>query len=176
METTNEVYPDIEKKEYGGFWIRVAAYLIDSIIIGIPLSIISFLILLFFFGTSDITYLIMADPAYMETGMTDEEALSFLLTYLGAIIVTSIISIIIAVAYFAGLHASKWQATIGKKALGLKVTDLKGERISFWRGLGRYLAMSFLSGILFIGYIMVGITEKKQGLHDLIAGTMIIKK
>ncbi|WP_338451882.1 RDD family protein [Niallia oryzisoli] len=176
METTNEVYSYEEKKEYGGFWIRVAAYLIDSIIIGIPLSIISILILLVFFGTSDITYLIMADPTYMESGMTDEEAMSFLATYFGSIIVTSIVSVIIAVAYFAGLHASKWQATIGKKAVGLKVTDLNGNRISFWRGLGRYLAMSFLSGILFIGYIMVGLTEKKQGLHDLIAGTVVLKK
>ncbi|KAA9026048.1 RDD family protein [Niallia endozanthoxylica] len=176
METTTEVNQYEEKNVYGGFWIRVAAYLIDSIIIGIPLTIISILILLLFFGTSDITYLMMADPAYMETGMTDEEALSFLATYFGSIIVTSIVSIVIAVAYFAGLQASKWQATIGKKALGLQVTDLKGERISFWRGFGRYLAMSFLSGILFIGYIMVGITEKKQGLHDFIAGTVVVKK
>ncbi|WP_071395507.1 RDD family protein [Bacillus tuaregi] len=176
METTNEVYSYEENKEYGGFWLRLAAYLIDSIIVGIPLSIISILILVFFFGTSDITYLIMADPEYMDTAMTDDEALSFLATYLGSIFVTSIVSICVAVAYFAGLHASKWQATIGKKMLGLKVTNLRGERISFWRGLGRYLAMSFLSGILFIGYIMVGLTEKKQGLHDLIAGTIVVKK
>ena len=89
---------------------------------------------------------------------------------------TCLINLVSAVAYFAGLHASKWQGTIGKKILGLKVTDLKGNRISFWRAFGRYLAMSFLSGILLIGYIMAAFTEKKQGLHDLIAGTLVVKK
>uniref|UniRef100_UPI0013C2DACA RDD family protein n=1 Tax=Klebsiella pneumoniae TaxID=573 RepID=UPI0013C2DACA len=97
-------------------------------------------------------------------------------SYLGAIAVIILVSLIAAVAYFAGMHASKWQATVGKKLLGLKVTDLHGNRITFWRALGRYLAMSFLSGILLIGYIIAAFTEKKQSLHDLIASTIVIKK
>ncbi|KAB2337325.1 RDD family protein [Cytobacillus depressus] len=174
METILEKQHYDEQKEYGGFWIRFAAYLIDSIIIGVPLLIISTIIFMIFFGSTGAFEMMMADPYSAE--ISDEQALMFLGSYLGAVGITGLISIIVAVAYFAGLHSSKWQATIGKKLLGLKVTDLKGNRISFWRALGRYLAMSFLSGILLIGYIIAAFTEKKQSLHDLIAGTVVVKK
>lgn len=174
METTLEKQPYEERKEYGGFWIRFAAYLIDSIIIGLPLSIITIIIFMIFFGTSGAFDLLFADP--YATELSDQEAFLFLGSYLGALGLSMLINIVGAVAYFAGLHASKWQATVGKRLLGLKVTDLKGSRITFWRALGRYLAMSFLSGILLIGYIIAAFTEKKQSLHDLIAGTIVIKK
>ncbi|MBY0120895.1 RDD family protein [Bacillus sp. S/N-304-OC-R1] len=174
METILEKQPYEERKEYGGFWIRFAAYLIDSIIIGLPLSIITIIIFMIFFGTSGALELLLADPS--ATDISDEQAFLFLGSYLGALGLSFLINIVGAVAYFAGLHSSKWQATVGKRLLGLKVTDLKGDRISFWRALGRYLAMSFLSGILLIGYIIAAFTEKKQSLHDLIAGTIVIKK
>ncbi|MEM5593714.1 RDD family protein [Niallia circulans] len=73
------------------------------------------------------------------------------------------------------LHSSKWQATIGKKLLGLKVEDLKGNKLSFWRSLGRYIVSSLLSGILLIGFILAAFTEKKQALHDLIVGSIVVK-
>lgn len=176
METALEKQPFESTKEYGGFWIRFAAYLIDTIIVGIPLSILTIVIFMIFFGASDAFNMLLSDPSYMETEMTDAEALSLLGSYFGAAGVSGIISLVVALAYFAGLHASKWQGTVGKKILGLKVTDLNGNRISFWRALGRYLAMSFLSGILLIGYIIAAFTEKKQALHDLIAGTVVVKK
>lgn len=174
METILEKQPYEDNKEYGGFWIRFAAYLIDSIIIGLPLGIITFIIFMIFFGTSGAFEMLIADPYAAE--LSDEEAFLFLGSYLGALGLSILINIVCAVAYFAGLHSSKWQATVGKRLLGLKVTDMKGSRISFWRALGRYLAMSFLSGILLIGYIIAAFTEKKQSLHDLIAGTIVIKK
>ncbi|MFD2443327.1 RDD family protein [Bacillus sp. CGMCC 1.16607] len=160
-----------QKREYAGFWIRFAAYLLDSIIIGIPATII---ILIVFFGAFGATvgFESFTDPAYLEAEMTDQEAFAFL----GAYLLSILISILLTVIYFAGMHSSKWQATIGKKLIGLVVTDLKGNRISFWRGLGRYLAMAFLSGIFMIGYIVAAFTEKKQALHDLIAGTLVLKK
>ncbi|MBU8877625.1 RDD family protein [Bacillus sp. FJAT-29790] len=170
MEINLEKQENEETKEYGGFWIRFAAYLIDSIVIGIPLSILSIIIFMIFFGTSGAYDVIFADPEYMDPDMV------YLGSYFGAMGITTLINIGAVVAYFAGLHASKWQATVGKKLLGLKVTDLHGNRISFWRAFGRYLAMSFLSGILLIGYIIAAFTEKKQALHDLIAGTIVIKK
>lgn len=175
METTLEKQSYESRREYGGFWIRFAAYLIDSIIVGIPLFILSIVIFMIFFGTSDDFNIMMNDPAYFETEMTDAEAMAMLGSSLGATGVTVIVNLVIALAYYAGLHASKWQATVGKKLLGLKVTDLNGNRISFWRALGRYLAMSILSGILFIGFFIAAFTEKKQALHDLIAGTVVVK-
>lgn len=169
-ETYNE-----ERVEYGGFWIRFAAYLIDSIVIGIPLFIVTVIIFLVFFGTMDVFSILVesTNPGYE---MTEEEAFALLGSYFGAFAVAVIINFLAAVAYFAGLQSSKWQATVGKKLLGLKVTDLQGDRITFGRALGRYFAMVFLSGILCIGYIIAAFTEKKQSLHDLIASTLVIKK
>lgn len=174
METILDKQPYEERKEYGGFWVRFAAYFIDSIIIGVPLLIVTIIIFMSFFGSTGAIDIFLGDPYASE--LTDEEALLFLGSYFGALGLTLLINLVGTVAYFAGLHASKWQATVGKKLLGLKVTDLRGNRISFWRALGRYLAMSFLSGILLIGFIIAAFTEKKQSLHDLIAGTTVIKK
>ena len=173
METSLEKQPYESTKEYGGFWLRFAAYLIDSIIVGIPLTILSIVIFMIFFGTSDAFNMMISDPSYMEAEMTDAETLAFMGSYFGALGVTFLVNLVAAVAYFAGLHASPWQGTVGKKLLGLKVTDLNGDRISFWRALGRYFAMAILSGICLI---IAAFTEKKQALHDLIAGTVVFKK
>jgi uncharacterized RDD family membrane protein YckC len=78
--------------------------------------------------------------------------------------------------YFALMESSDKQATFGKQAVGLRVTDIHGERISFANATGRHFA-KFLSGmIMYIGYFMAGFTEKKQGLHDIIAQTLVVKK
>jgi uncharacterized RDD family membrane protein YckC len=58
---------------------------------------------------------------------------------------------------------------------GMKVTDLHGNRISFARATGRHFAKILSTMILFIGFIMVGFTERKQGLHDILAGTLVRK-
>ena len=69
--------------------------------------------------------------------------------------------------------SSSYQATFGKMIFGMKVTDLYGNRVSFARATGRHFA-KWLSGmIFFIGYIMAGFTERKQGLHDMLAGTLV---
>jgi len=75
--------------------------------------------------------------------------------------------------YEALLESSSYQATLGKMIFGMKVTDLNGHRISFGRATGRHFAKWLSTMILCIGYIMVGFTERKQGLHDLLAGTLV---
>jgi uncharacterized RDD family membrane protein YckC len=65
-------------------------------------------------------------------------------------------------------------ATPGKRLLGIKVTNMVGQPISFWRGVGRS-ASKLISSIFFIGYIMAAFTKNKQALHDLMAGTLVIK-
>ena len=67
------------------------------------------------------------------------------------------------------------QGTLGKKALGMIVTDLDGGRIGFGRATGRYFAKILSALILGIGFIMVAFTQRKQGLHDLIASTLVYK-
>jgi uncharacterized RDD family membrane protein YckC len=75
--------------------------------------------------------------------------------------------------YEALMESSSYQATLGKMIFGMKVTDLGGNRISFERATGRHFAKILSAMILGIGYIMVGVTERKQGLHDLLAGTLV---
>ena len=77
--------------------------------------------------------------------------------------------------YEALMESSSHQATLGKMIFGMKVTDLNGNRISFARATGRHFAKWLSTMILFIGYIMVGLTDRKQGLHDILAGTLVLK-
>lgn len=144
--------------KYAGFWIRLAAYFIDGIIIGIPLLFIAFVLGIFSTFSSN----------NVNSGMYTETLLILdLFFYLGALM--------FSILYYAGMNASKWQGTLGKIMVGIHVTDLNGQRISFGRALGRYLA-AILSSIFFIGYIMAAFTKKKQSLHDLIAGTVVVYK
>ena len=76
--------------------------------------------------------------------------------------------------YTALFESSAMQATPGKKAIGLKVTDLQGNRISFGRATGRYFAEWITGMTLFVGYVMVAFTQKRQTLHDMIAGTVVV--
>jgi uncharacterized RDD family membrane protein YckC len=140
--------------EYGGFWRRFAAYLIDSIIVFIAMSVLGSLLGL---GTT--------------TAETGDWSASF--AYSADDAPSTLMSLAIGIAYFAGLESSAWQATIGKKALNMVVTDVNGRRISFLRAVGRYFAKILSAVILMIGYIMVAFTKRKQGLHDMLAGTLV---
>jgi uncharacterized RDD family membrane protein YckC len=74
------------------------------------------------------------------------------------------------------MESSAKQATVGKMALGLVVTDLNGNRITFARATGRYFGKALSSLILHIGYLMAGFTPKKQALHDIIAECLVVKQ
>jgi uncharacterized RDD family membrane protein YckC len=78
--------------------------------------------------------------------------------------------------YYALLESSVWQATIGKKLLGLKVTDLAGNRISFARASGRFFGKILSGMILGIGFLMAGFTQRKQALHDILAGCLVLRQ
>lgn len=147
QQPTNEINGSTQ---FGGFWIRVGAYFIDLVVLIIPILLISFLFR-------------AVTPAADEMEQVIVEVMD------------SILSLVVWWIYFAVLHSSKWQATVGKKAVGLKVVDENGNRISFGRATGRYFAEFISAFILAIGYMMVGWSKKKQGLHDMIAGTYVIR-
>lgn len=174
IDAGNEV---VETYEYGGFWSRFVAFLIDSLIIGIPIGIITIIIVVLMVSGSPLMVELMNDPTMLdyERELTDEEAMMFFGLFLGISLFCSLGALIISWLYYAVFHSSKWQGTLGYKLLGLKVIDLNGQRISFWRATGRFFAKSFLSGILLIGYIIAAFTDKKQALHDMIARTIVIK-
>lgn len=94
---------------------------------------------------------------------------------LGEGLTNSIISILISWLYFALQESSASQATIGKKALGLKVTDMDGGQVSFGQATGRYFGKIVSGIILLIGYFMMLWDEKKQTLHDKMASTLVVK-
>lgn len=117
--------PDIV---YANFWKRVAAAIIDSIILTVILAI------------------------------------------------SSIFGILLGWVYYAVMESSPQQGTLGKMAVGIAVTDLKGNRISFGRATGRYFSIYLTVISLFIGYIIAAFTGKRQTIHDMIAGCLVVNK
>ena len=77
--------------------------------------------------------------------------------------------------YFAGMESSPFQATLGKKLLGIQVANLKGERISFWRATGRYFGRILSRAFFFLGFITIFFTKRKQAVHDLLSSTVITR-
>lgn len=78
--------------------------------------------------------------------------------------------------YFALQESSEYQCTLGKRVLKIYVTDMQGRRISFGQATGRHFGKIVSTLILGIGYMMAGFTEKKQGLHDIMAGTLVKRR
>jgi uncharacterized RDD family membrane protein YckC len=142
------VAPPAGYTAYAGFWLRAGAYIIDSLL----LSMVLLLIWSPMLAHMEIDpKKLMVDPKLAAAGI----ALSWI--------------------YYATLESSKWQATLGKRAFRLKVTDMEGRRISFGRASLRQLS-KLISGLLFyVGYVMAGFTPRKQGLHDMIAGCLVVR-
>ena len=141
---------------YAGFWIRMGAYALDYMV-GVVLGIV-------------IAFLLMLPLGILLgiLGRTLPEGFGSL--------VGALIGLPIAWAYYALFESSKYQGTPGKLALGLRVTDEAGNRISVGRATGRYFS-KFLSALLLcIGYVMIGTSARKQGLHDRIAHTLVLRK
>lgn len=81
---------------------------------------------------------------------------------------------VVSGTYFVLTESSALQGTLGKRAVGLKVTDLQGRRIGFGRAVGRYLAHILSIWLWFVGFIMAAFTVKRQALHDILAGTLVV--
>ena len=150
-------YPPVPTVRYGGFWIRFVAVIIDGILVGIVVWPVALLM----------TVAIgLAGHSVSMPGIGIN---------LVSVIVRLAFSGLAKWIYEASMESSARQATVGKMALALKVTDLEGRRISFARASGRHFAKYTSGMILLIGYIMAGFTERKQALHDMIAGTLVVR-
>ncbi|MCY7675204.1 RDD family protein [Bacillus safensis] len=177
---TNITEPHIQEKkhpELAGVGYRFLAHLLDGIIIGVPIAFIMFILASVFFISSPEAAMMMDDDSYYysSTVITDEQweaIMGLIFFYIGAILMGTVVTWL----YYAIMESSKLQGTLGKMALGIKVTKVTGEKVTFGRATGRFFAKGFLSPILYIGYIIAFFTEKKQALHDLIASTIVVKK
>jgi uncharacterized RDD family membrane protein YckC len=154
---------------YAGFWVRFVAYLIDGLILAIPFWLVVMVVCFLFGGFALITRM---------SGINDARSLIALIAPLMfGFVLALLFLIVLRWLYFAGMESSDRQATFGKAAMSLRVTDLEGRRLSFGHATGRFFA-KIISGLipLGIGYIMAGFTEKKQALHDMVAGTLVLRK
>jgi len=155
---------------YAGFWLRVVAAIIDGIVLSVPLVPIFLLIFLSTFRN-------MQDLQNIQNP-------AMLWAMLGPkILLMLVVSAIATWLYWGLLESSAWQATLGKKALGLIVTDLEGRRISFGRASGRFWCGRGVSSIPYLGStyflidcICVAFTAKKQAIHDMIASCLVLRK
>jgi uncharacterized RDD family membrane protein YckC len=98
-----------------------------------------------------------------------------ILGVLTGVVFTGVIWVLLRWLYDAGMMASTHRATLGKLAVGLKVTDYAGRRLGFARATGRHFARYLSLVLLGIGFLMVALTDKKRGLHDMLAGTLVLK-
>jgi uncharacterized RDD family membrane protein YckC len=157
----------VARVEYAGFWLRVLAFLIDNVVMGIGFVLL-LIPLIFLTGFGGFLSQIHPDEEINDAGI-------FVL--IGFIFLAATASLVFTWLYHALMESSEWQATVGKKALGLVVTDLAGQRVSFGRSTGRHFGKIITNMVPFlIGYVMAGFTEKKQALHDMLAGCLVLRR
>lgn len=164
--------------KYAGFWKRFLAHLIDQILIGFISSVILIPIFAAFgFGIFS-QFNKLNDHEFrnvtFQINEFDNPSVAEISVMLFIIFFLVVILNIINWLYYALMESSQKQATVGKIILNLQVTDLSGSRISFGRATGRYFA-KIISGLLFgIGYLIMLFSQRKQTLHDMISGCIII--
>jgi len=160
-------YAAVPLAEYAGFWVRFLAFLIDNAVIGIGFVLI-LIPLIFLTGLGGFIGEIHPNEDMNDVGI-------FML--FGLLFLAATVSLLLTWLYHALMESSEWQATLGKKVLGLVVTDMAGRRVSFGRATGRHFAKIITNMVpAFIGYIMAGFTERKQAMHDMIAGCLVLRR
>lgn len=152
---------------YAGFWRRFIAFVLDWMILSAAFSIPMFIFGIGMWSEGYRTYT-RHGWAYYNNGDSAGFA--------GAMMSMWMIYLVGGWLYHALMESSKNQGTLGKMALGLRVTDLDGHRITFGRATGRYFGKILSHLTLLIGFIMAGFTSKKQALHDFVAGTLVLSK
>jgi uncharacterized RDD family membrane protein YckC len=152
---------------YAGFWLRLLAYIIDHVVLGVIFAFVALIAIA------------AVGVGYFRTiirGVQDGNG-EFPFALVSILVFTAFILFVLSWIYHAWMESSEYQGTLGKMALGLTVTDLMDQRITFGRASGRFFARIVSNLIpLEIGYIMAGFTEKKQALHDMIASCLVLRK
>lgn len=155
---------------YAGFWLRFVAWFIDILILGVLEWVIVVPLLAAVGIASSFSF---RDLSHLQ----DIEDVGALVGVITAMIgISWFVSSTIKVLYHSFMESSKYQGSIGKMALGVIVTDMNGNKLDFGKALVRNICKFISNLTVSIGYIIAGFTEKKQALHDLIAGTLVVRK
>ena len=157
----------MSSSDYAGFWLRFVAFIIDSIILSV-------LYLLLFRPLSEFLLPVRYDFVELDLNQRISAVPIWSLgSYFGY---AEFFLIIISIFYHAFMESSRYQASLGKLALELRVINYEGEQLDFGKALLRNASKTISSIILMAGYLMVGFTARKQALHDVIANTLVVKK
>jgi uncharacterized RDD family membrane protein YckC len=152
---------------YAGFWLRLVAYIIDSALLAVGLVVVF------------VAVLAIVGGGFLRNLGNNMDGADNVFAGIGILIILGLLFLSLGASwiYYAWFESSPHQATPGKIALGLMVTDMQGGRISFARASGRFFA-KIITGLipLFIGYILAGFTAKKQALHDMIASCLVLRR
>lgn len=148
---------DLASVKLAGFWRRFAANLLDTLVLAAGILAVWLIVAFIMFAAlpEDVHDL----PPKLDAALSH-------------IMWASVV--IVPWLYFAFMESSPKQTSLGKLAMKMAVTDHEGKRISFWRASGRHWGKLVSGLLLCIGYVMAAFTEKKQALHDLMAGTLIV--
>lgn len=155
---------------YAGFWKRLAAAWIDCLV-----AIAIWMIGAYIYSA---IYLEDLVPSLLADGYTDPDEIVEEANFRGVVGggYLLLFSLVIMWIYYSAFESSKKQATLGKMAVGIEITDLHGNRIGFGKASGRYFGKIISAMIIGIGYLMAAFTKRKQGLHDMMAGCLVIRQ
>lgn len=144
---------------YAGFWRRVVAWFIDALVLSALHALVA---------------AALRAPAFVPWAAADWGYGLGFAPWIGSALRPY--GLVLAWLYFAVCEASRWQATPGKLALALVVTDEYGRRIGFARATGRFFG-KFVSALMFgVGFLLAGWTARKQALHDFMAGCCVVRR
>ncbi|HMB57298.1 MAG TPA: RDD family protein [Arenimonas sp.] len=161
-----------------GFWKRYLAWSIDALLISVVAQFLFGIVAtVFAFGGDDMLKQLTAASATMEGG-GDTDALMALVQSLTPLLwqmtwLSTLLYMLCATIYFVGMEASPWQATLGKRLLGIRVVDMQGRRIGLWPALLRCVVAGISWLLLNLGHAMAAWTADKRALHDYAAGTRV---
>lgn len=158
----------MSSSDYAGFWLRLVAFVIDAIVLSV-VQLLLVIPLFDFFKTSRHRY-------WRDTTNDDNTVLDWISCYVSMINASHVILVVLAVLYFSFMESSRYQGTLGKLAMELKVISYHNTRPGFSTALWRNLAKLLSTLLVFAGFIMAAFTVRKQALHDKLAGTLVVKK
>lgn len=147
-----------EAVTYAGFWLRAIAWVIDNVLLAIVVAVFIMRPLMEHAGLS------VKNPWVILTGQSRQ------------VYAINLMMLMAQWLYWAFFESSAWQATVGKKMLGLYVTDVQGKRLTFGRATGRFFGKIVSDFTFGVGYLMAGFTPKKQALHDIFAKCLVVRK
>ena len=144
---------------YAGFWLRVSAIIIDA-------AVLQIILLVSLWGFIFLYALQIDRSSPLSAPLPPRDVID---------LAGVLIFIITSWLYFALMESSKYQATIGKKLIGIEVVDLEDEKISFSRATARQLGKIICFFTLYIGFIIAAWTRRKHGLHDKLSGCLVVR-